>query len=72
MDMTLASYFKRRDAMSASALAAKIGVSKARVSQLRDSRELPPELALAVERATDGAISASDLSPVIAEARRAA
>lgn len=55
--------------MSASQLAEKIGVSKARVSQLRDSKNWPAELALAVERETAGAVSASDLSPIVAQAR---
>lgn len=55
--------------MKASKIAAAIGVSKARISQLRDRNDWPPELALAVERVTSGAVNASDLSPVVALAR---
>jgi DNA-binding transcriptional regulator YdaS (Cro superfamily) len=69
MAMTLSAYFLRPDAMNASQLASAIGISKGRISQLRDSTEWPPELALSVERATGGAVSASDLSPIIAQAR---
>jgi hypothetical protein len=42
-------YFQRPDAMNASQLAVAIGISKGRVSQLRDSTDWPPELALAVD-----------------------
>jgi len=69
--MNLAAYFERPDAMNASQLAAKIGISKGRMSQLRD-KPWPPELALAAEKATDGALDAAQLSPVVAEARATA
>lgn len=69
--MNLAAYFNRPDAMNASQLAAKIGVSKGRMSQLKD-KPWPPELALAAEKATDGALDAASLSPIIAQAREAA
>lgn len=69
--MNLASYFDSPDAMNATQLAAKIGISKGRMSQLRD-KPWPPELALAAEKATDGKLDAAALSPVIAEARATA
>jgi DNA-binding transcriptional regulator YdaS (Cro superfamily) len=67
--MTLDAYLKQPEAPSLTALSAAIGVSK---SQLRSDDKWPPELALAVERATGGALDASDLSPVVAEARTSA
>ena len=68
MGMTLSAYFERPDAMNASQLAAAIGVSKGRMSQLRD-KPWPPELALEAERVTGGALDASLLSPVVKAAR---
>lgn len=56
--------------MSLTALAKAVGVSKGRISQLRDSLDWPPELALKVEDATGGDVSASDICPVIAKARQ--
>jgi DNA-binding transcriptional regulator YdaS (Cro superfamily) len=70
--MTLDGYLKRADATPLTALAAEMGVSKGRLSQLRDSTDWPPELALKAEIATGGRVSASDLSPVVALARRMA
>jgi DNA-binding transcriptional regulator YdaS (Cro superfamily) len=67
---TLAAYLKRPDAMTLTALASELGVSKGRLSQLRDSTEWPAELALAAESKTGGALSASVLSPTIARARQ--
>ena len=69
MAMTLSTYFERPEAMNASQLAAAIGISKGRMSQLKD-KPWPPELALVAERVTQGALDAGALSPVIAEARR--
>lgn len=57
--------------MSATQLAAKIGISKGRLSQLRkDGAVWPPELALNAERETGGLLNASDLSPIVADARK--
>jgi DNA-binding transcriptional regulator YdaS (Cro superfamily) len=67
--MTLDAYLSAVGALSLTELASKAGVSKSRLSQLRDATEWPPELALRVEEATKGALSASGLSPVIARAR---
>jgi DNA-binding transcriptional regulator YdaS (Cro superfamily) len=66
--MSLKQYFERPDAMNASQLAAKIGISKGRMSQLKD-KPWPPDLALAAEKATEGLLDAGALSPIIAEAR---
>lgn len=68
--MNLDVYLKRPEAMSLSRLADLIGVSKGRLSQLRNSTDWPPELALAVEEKTDGDVSASVLSPTVAKARQ--
>lgn len=67
--MLLDTYLKRQGAMSLTTLSDKIGVSKGRLSQLRNSKEWPPELALKAEEATLGILSASKLSPVIKMAR---
>ena len=66
--MTLATYLSRPDAMNRSQLAAAIGVSKGRITQLKD-KPWPPELALEAERVTGGALDAALLSPVVAMAR---
>jgi DNA-binding transcriptional regulator YdaS (Cro superfamily) len=68
--MTLDTYLSREGAMSLTALAAAMGVSKSRLSQLRNSNEWPAELALSVESKTGGALNASSLSPTIAKARQ--
>ena len=68
--MTLSEYLDSDEAKSLTALAHEIGISKGRLSQLRDSSDWPPELALKVEGATEQKLNASLLSPVIAEARR--
>lgn len=69
--MTLDTYLRRDGAKTLTAIADEIGVSKGRLSQLRNATEWPPELALKVEAATQGALSASKLSAVIAQARAA-
>lgn len=70
--MTLATYLKQDDALSLTALAFDMGISKSRLSQLRDSTDWPPELALKAEEVTGGGVNASILSPVIARARASA
>lgn len=70
--MTLDRYLGTPDAKTLTALSLEIGVSKGRLSQLRFSREWPAELALKVEEATGGALSASALSDTIKRARVAA
>ena len=68
--MDLETYLARPDAMNMTALSSAIGVTKARLSQLRNSRDWPPHLALKVEAQTGGLIDASALSPIILEARQ--
>jgi len=67
--MTLDAYLSTPGAHSLTKLAAEAGVSKSRLSQLRESKNWPPDLALRIEDATAGALSASELSPIIAQAR---
>lgn len=69
--MTLNDYLATQGAKSLTALALELGVSKGRLSQLRNVREWPPELALKAEAATAGVLDASDLSVVVAQARAA-
>ena len=70
--MTLDLYLKRPGAKSLTELAALVGVSKGRLSQLRTSTDWPPQLALDVEQNTGGAIDAANISSVIANARKGA
>ena len=67
--MTLDDYLALPDAMTLTRLASEIGISKARLSQIRKEGRWPPEHALAAEKATGGVISASELCPIIAQAR---
>lgn len=68
--MNLDAYLAGKHAMSLTDLARELGVSKGRLSQLRKSTDWPPELALAVESKTGGALNASILSPTVAKARQ--
>lgn len=68
--MTLNTYLAQAGAKSLTDLAAEIGISKGRLSQLRHLSEWPADLALKVEAATDGALSASSLSEIVARARQ--
>lgn len=68
--MTLDAYLKQAGAVSLTELSGAIGISKGRLSQLRNATEWPPELALKVEEATQGALDAANLSPVVAKARQ--
>lgn len=68
--MTLETYLKRPDAMKLSQLAAAIGISKGRMTQLRQNGDWTPELALKAEAETGGAINASLLNATIAKARQ--
>lgn len=70
--MTLSEYLKREGAESLTDLSAKLGISKGRLSQLRNEPEWPPELALRAETATGGLLNAAALSPIIAQARKTA
>lgn len=66
---TLTHFLKAEGAPSLTKFAADIGVSKARLSQLRNSTEWPADLAMEAEKVSGGALSASTLSPVVARAR---
>jgi hypothetical protein len=67
--MTLDRYLATEGAKSLTALSIELSVSKGRLSQLRHSKDWPPDLALKIEGATDGALNASLLSQVVARAR---
>jgi DNA-binding transcriptional regulator YdaS (Cro superfamily) len=69
--MTLDTYLSRPDAKQLTALALEVGISKSRLSQLRNSTDWPPDLALKIEGATGGVLDASRLSRVVALARAA-
>ena len=58
--------------MSRSELSEALGISQGRLSQLRDSTEWPPELAIKLEEVTQGGVSASAISRVVALARSTA
>lgn len=69
--MTLDAYLEPEGAKSLTALSIEVGISKGRLSQLRNvTGAWPPELALKIEAATDGALDASILSSVVAQARQ--
>lgn len=68
--MKLDDYLKLAASPSLTELSEKVGISKSRLSQLRNSMDWPPELAMLVEEHTHGALDASALSPVIAKARQ--
>lgn len=69
--MTLDTYLSTGSAKTLTALSAEVGISKGRLSQLRNSTDWPPELAMKIEAATGGSLNASVLSSVIAQARAA-
>ncbi len=68
--MNLATYLDQPE-NKAIDLARAIGVSNGRLSQIKGGEPCPPELALKIEAATKGVVSASALSHVIALARAA-
>ena len=70
--MTLDDYLRADGSKTLTALSKEIGVSKGRLSQLRKEKHCPPELALRLEAATGGALNASNLSPIVFDARRSA
>ena len=63
-------YFASEGAMRKSAMAAAIGITPARITQLLCGESFTPELALAVESVTDGKLDASKLNATIKQARR--
>lgn len=69
--MTLGEYLAAPGAPTLTELSVKLGISKGRLSQLRDATDWPPELALEAEKQT-GVLDAAFLSPTVARARQAA
>lgn len=67
--MTITDYFASDGALSRAEISELLGISQGRLSQLRDDKNWPPDLALRMEEATAGCVDASTLSPVIAKAR---
>jgi DNA-binding transcriptional regulator YdaS (Cro superfamily) len=70
--MDFETYLKSSEALKPKELCARLGVSKGRLSQLRNGAEWPAHLALAAEEATDGQLDASLLSSIVEKARRTA
>lgn len=66
---TLDQYLAANSSVTLTKLSAALKVSKGRLSQLRHLTEWPPELALDIERETQGALDASILSSVVARSR---
>jgi len=66
---TLDTYLDRDGSKKLTALAAAVGISKGRLSQLRNATEWPPELAMKIEKETGGALDAGALSSIVAQAR---
>ena len=67
---TLATYLSRAGSKKLTDIATAVGISKGRLSQLRDKTDWPPQLALDVEAATNGGVDASELSAIVASARQ--
>ena len=63
------SYFDRPGSLKRAEVCEAMNITQGRLSQLRDSVDWPPELALKMESVTRGAINASDISPLVAKAR---
>lgn len=68
--MTLDAYLSETE-NTVTDLAKSVGVTKGRLSQIRNGDPCPPALALKIEAASGGKVSASELSQVIAQARAA-
>jgi len=67
--MNLDTYLRKPGSKRLTDLAMEAGVTPGRLSQLRESLDWPPQLAMAVEAATDRVLDAAILSPVVAQAR---
>jgi DNA-binding XRE family transcriptional regulator len=68
--MTLTDY-REKNNLTLEQFGALVGKSKAQIHSIEKSNYATPKLALAIERATDGQVSAAFLNPQIAEARQA-
>jgi DNA-binding transcriptional regulator YdaS (Cro superfamily) len=70
--MDIDTYLRDRS-ISEAQLASLTGTTGATINRLRHGKmRASPELAMRIEAATDGAVSASDLSPVVRLARETA
>lgn len=69
--MTLTNY-REKHGLTLEQFGALVGKSKAQIHAIEKGNYATAKLALAIERATDGAVDAAFLNPQIAEARRAA
>lgn len=69
--MTIREYLSRPGSLSRADLSKELGISRGRLTQISDRDDLPPHLALKLEKVTRGAVCAADVSTLIAEARAA-
>ena len=69
--MTLSEY-RAKAGLTLEQFGERVGKSKAQIHAIEKENYATAKLALAIERATDGEVSAAFLNPQIAEARRAA
>lgn len=69
--MDIKTYRAEHD-LTLEAFGALVGKSKPHIHEIETSMRCSAGLALAIERATNGKVSAADLNDDIAEARRAA
>lgn len=69
--MTLSDY-RTKHGLSLEAFGRLVGRSKSQIHAVEQRNYATAKLANAIERATDGAVSAALINPDIAEARRAA
>ncbi len=69
--MTLTEY-RKQHGLSLEAFGALVGKSKGHIHAIEQSNCATAKLAMAIERATDGAVSAAFLNSSIAEARKQA
>ena len=70
-DMTLTDY-REKHGLSLEQFGELVGRSKAQIHAVEKGNYATAKLALAIERATEGAVNAAFLNPEIAEARKAA
>ena len=65
----LDAYLKAEGSLTLTALSEAADISKGRLSQLRKASDCPPDVALRIEKATSGAVSATEISATIRAAR---
>jgi DNA-binding XRE family transcriptional regulator len=69
--MTLTDY-REKHGLTLEAFGLLVGKSKAQIHAIEKGNYATAKLALAIERVTNGAVSAAYLNPQVAEARKAA